>query len=60
MKHDRRLVVRGRQRSRIDPALLVQVLLAIVAEWDAPGGATGSPRSVDTFDAAIEDREAGE
>lgn len=58
MQHDRHLIVRGRQKREIDPNLLVQILLAIANDWQ--GGDTASKQfdSVDTFDAAIEDRGA--
>jgi hypothetical protein len=56
MQQQKRLVVRGRQRKNIDPHLLVQVLLAIGAEWarNEPRTAVGS--GIDVLDSAVEDR----
>jgi len=50
----RKIIVRGKPQSDIDPAVLVQVLLAIAAEWERPAKPSRSP---DAFDAAIEDRQ---
>ena len=59
MQHHKRLVVRGLKRNKIDPNLLVQVLLAISEEWALPPGEVLREGSgVDTFDSSVEDREA--
>lgn len=58
MKHDKRLVVRGRQRQKIDPNLLVQVLLAIGQEWENPDEVGREASGVDAFASSVEDREA--
>jgi hypothetical protein len=55
MAKQRKIIVRGKPRTDIDPAVLVQVLLAIAAEWERPHGR--SNESPDAFDAAIEDRQ---
>lgn len=57
MKQPKRLVVRGRQRQKVDPHLLVQVLLAIGRQWDGPNAATREGAGVDAFDSAVEDSE---
>ena len=36
MANQRKIIVRGEPRSDIDPAVLVQVLLAIAADWQRP------------------------
>jgi hypothetical protein len=53
MAKQRRIKVRGEPRSDIDPAVFLQVLLAIGEEC---GSAEDAERSTDAFDAAIEDR----
>lgn len=53
MARPRRIIVRGKQRTNIEPALLARVLLAIAAEWQQDEAE--SIASPDTYDAAIED-----
>jgi hypothetical protein len=57
MARQRRIIIRGKQRPDIDPAQLVQVLLAIAADWERSGadGAT----SPDVHGSDVEDRQAG-
>jgi hypothetical protein len=52
MARTRRITVRGKQQSEIDPLVFLHVLLAIAEEQDA---ATRPVPSPDTFDAAVED-----
>lgn len=54
MVKQRKIIVRGKQRADIDPVLLVEVLLAIAAEWELPASPVFA--SPDAYDAAIEDR----
>lgn len=54
MARQRRIIVKGRPRANIEPALLARVLLAIASEWQQEAAAVSND-SPDTFDAAIED-----
>lgn len=50
MARNRRIVVRGKQQSEIDPVLLMQILLAISHQAET----AERPESVDVGQAAIE------
>lgn len=52
MRKSRKIKVRGKQRVKIDPAQLVQVLVAIAMDWASDSEPANSP---DVFEAAIED-----
>lgn len=56
MAKQRKIIVRGKPRTDIDPAMFVQVLLAIAAESERD--IREDLPSPDVFDAAIEDRGA--
>jgi hypothetical protein len=55
MAKQRRIIVRGKQRTNIDAMQLAQALVAIAADWQKPEPADSSP---DAFDAAVVDRQA--
>jgi hypothetical protein len=54
MTKQKRITVRGAQRADIDPSVLLQIMLAIGDNWDAP---KEDRSSADVFNAAIEDVE---
>jgi hypothetical protein len=55
MAHKREIIVRGRQRTNLDPDTLAQLLVQISVDWNHPPDQPGE--SPDTFAADIEDRQ---